>query len=396
MNFKTLKILLKEWLVNSTFIGLAKLIKSKHIILTVFWVFFNVVSTSICVLFLSETFQNYFSYPVVTNIETAYEQPTEFPTLLICSTDFIGKNFADLVTKCKFGTVTLDPNNYFERVSLYQGICYKFNSGINIYNQTTSILKSTIGGYDDSLKLKFYAPNNTLITIINRKDIPLIGLEIFYAPNVFELTNGFKTGIVIDKTIEKKLEQPYNDCFKDINRFDKNKTIINFYNSNNIEYSQVDCYNYCFELIYINSNPCNCSNLALGSVWIQCYKFQQNEKISNCTRDYRNRFYLDSLSDVCSNYCPSKCDSLNYYGFSDSIPISENYSEIQVYLRSLKYTLITQQAKVVISDLIANIGGTISLFIGLSFISVFELLELILNLIPTQKRIRNTIDVNVK
>ena len=57
---------------------------------------------------------------------------------------------------------------------------------------------------------------------------------------------------------------------------------------------------------------------------------------------------------------------------------TDNYTTIQVYYRSLKYTWIGEQAKMNIFDIISNIGGTLGLFVGLSFVSLFEITEILL------------------
>jgi hypothetical protein len=54
---------------------------------------------------------------------------------------------------------------------------------------------------------------------------------------------------------------------------------------------------------------------------------------------------------------------------------------IYVYYSSLKYILITEQSQMHIIDLILNEGGTLGLFIGVSFVSLFEISKIILEII---------------
>jgi len=60
---------------------------------------------------------------------------------------------------------------------------------------------------------------------------------------------------------------------------------------------------------------------------------------------------------------------------------NDNFTTLSVYLSSLKYTSIKQQAKMQTIDLISNIGGTLGLFIGVSFVSLFEITEIIIEII---------------
>jgi hypothetical protein len=55
---------------------------------------------------------------------------------------------------------------------------------------------------------------------------------------------------------------------------------------------------------------------------------------------------------------------------------NDNLTTIQVYYRNLKYTFITQQAKMHVFDIISNIGGTLGLFVGMSFVTLFEATEI--------------------
>jgi hypothetical protein len=48
---------------------------------------------------------------------------------------------------------------------------------------------------------------------------------------------------------------------------------------------------------------------------------------------------------------------------------------IRIYYDDLKYTWINQQPKIELFGLISNIGGSLSLFVGISFISFLELFE---------------------
>ncbi len=52
-----------------------------------------------------------------------------------------------------------------------------------------------------------------------------------------------------------------------------------------------------------------------------------------------------------------------------------------VYLENLKYTNMTQIAKYEFTDLIALIGGYLSLFLGISILTIVETLEVVLKIL---------------
>ena len=59
---------------------------------------------------------------------------------------------------------------------------------------------------------------------------------------------------------------------------------------------------------------------------------------------------------------------------------SDNFTTFIAYFRSLQYTLITQQPKMLTFDLISSIGGILGLFIGVSFVSLFEITEILMQI----------------
>jgi len=61
--------------------------------------------------------------------------------------------------------------------------------------------------------------------------------------------------------------------------------------------------------------------------------------------------------------------------------VSKSYYGLRVYYEDLKYTLIKQQPKIELFGLISNVGGTLGLFLGFSFISLLELFEVLAELV---------------
>ena len=102
------------------------------------------------------------------------------------------------------------------------------------------------------------------------------------------------------------------------------------------------------------------------------------------------------MPEICKTYCPIECDiinyrnSLNFVGFPpdsflQKINISNDIKEKGVYLifyyPSLQYALIKQIPKTKIFDLVSNIGGTLGLFSGVSFLSFVEIIEIFLGIL---------------
>lgn len=86
------------------------------------------------------------------------------------------------------------------------------------------------------------------------------------------------------------------------------------------------------------------------------------------------------MTKTCLNYCPLECES-NGLSIEKYSTNSIGSTKIRVYLDDLQYTIISQDPKTYLFELIANIGGVLGLFLGISFLSFIEILEIILEII---------------
>ena len=70
-----------------------------------------------------------------------------------------------------------------------------------------------------------------------------------------------------------------------------------------------------------------------------------------------------------------------YGNISKNAKHSGTFYGIRIYYEELKYTLISQQSKIELFGLISNIGGTLGLFLGFSFVSFLEIFEIFAELV---------------
>ena len=131
-------------------------------------------------------------------------------------------------------------------------------------------------------------------------------------------------------------------------------------------------------------------------------------KIEFTTLQFNHEF---NINKICGKHCPLECDSVEYEMFTTvsqypSVPHAKNllgetnevndklkskypreynitYEDLRnsmiafnVFYKNLEYTRITEIPKLERVDLVANIGGLLGLFIGLSFLSFGELIEI--------------------
>lgn len=165
-------------------------------------------------------------------------------------------------------------------------------------------------------------------------------------------------------------------------------------------YSQKVCFDLCFNMNYRENSKCNCTP-NLEEVLEKCYANEEYyTSLWNCTRTYRSVFSRKYF-DKCFEYCPLECDSVTYTLTTNSLifpptgnislrdraswfdslydkyeDVHKSFYSFYIFCEDLKYTIITQKEKMAMADLASNIGGIIGVFMGSSFLSLIEFLQL--------------------
>ena len=122
----------------------------------------------------------------------------------------------------------------------------------------------------------------------------------------------------------------------------------------------------------------------MGNAWNDCYVEMKRSTTTNstaiCTFDKKLKFFEKTVLEKCRDYCPLECESKTY-SVSYNFARREPYTTIVVYYRTLKYTLVSQEPKMRQFDLVSNVGGIFGLFIGISFVTLFEIFEILFEIL---------------
>jgi len=208
--------------------------------------------------------------------------------------------------------------------------------------------------------------------------------------NIKFLLPGTSNVIILEKTVETKLEYPFNNCWNLNNLPDT--PLVRQLSAANITYRQVNCFELCFQNFVQN--------------------YAREHKIGEAEAILKDEVKNYDKVKNCNHFCPLECESTQYK-ISESMFSLVDFSNIEKYISevipsienklnitinsteefkknnlnlivnfdSLRYTKISQTPKTTLSALVSNLGGSTGLFLDLSFMSVCRAIEFFFGII---------------
>ena len=278
---KDYKSPIQEILAASSLAYLLSPFRSKRLLIKIIWSLFLIIFLFLSIYYVILNILDYLQYNTTTSIYTINEQEIDFPTVSFCLKRdyYASENIFEIeIVALWFNNQNLlnEWSNHLESYQdLYYGQCYRYNSGLNMSNQSIPFKKLKASGRDDGLWLEFASKSseNTskpiVLYIHNQTQMP----ATIYNKGRF-ISKGLNTYLIMKRIYDQKLESPYNDCFNNVSQYPFNKTIINYLSSKNREYTQKECFYLCRNLKSNEFNYCNFTYLesldtakAVGSAW---------------------------------------------------------------------------------------------------------------------------------
>lgn len=276
---------------------------------------------------------------------------------------------------------------------------YDYSYG-NCYTLEPPQTKNT--GEFTGLFMIFFLPNSS-----NKYAFSISkGLKVFIQNSSYlntftdgiEIRPSTKTNIGLKRTFSAKTPSPYSDCVDTLYL----KPYIYYYFSNSSKfYRQSDCLSLCKQKQIVDK--CNCYIMVFPK-WGNYSPCVNDTEMICAGKEFE--LYDKIYYKNCDLDCPLECDSSEIeYVLSNSDFPNEifwkydrnnpffrgqdlDYDEyksralaLNIYFKTLQYTLITESAKSSIVELFSNIGGTLGLFLGISLLSFVEIIELVLEIL---------------
>ncbi len=388
---------LKNLLESTSLPGVSLIVKSRHSIVKIVWFLCILLLSGVSICFVIESVRTYYNYEVVTNIHIISEPKSLFPTITFCmnlsdSNHNQTIDFNAVIIECFFEQINCSAKDFYIFKDPFNLTCYRFNSETNSLNQSMRLKNSTRNGKYSGLSVIFNANNSSYLDnfeskvkfYVNNASNLFMPIRSYYQDNYIFLARGGNS-IQIEREFVQRLAEPHNNCIKQ----DKNTPYVSefyeYFVRKNKTYLQKDCFDLCiWEKV---KQICNCTDM-LGD-YSECLKYA-----FSCVVTSINSLRPNNIPPKCVETCPEECDFIiyktyrSYLGlinedaFSDMpLGLKENLISLNVYYPRLEYTLVNQIAKMSEFDLVSLAGGTLGLFIGFSFFTLVEMIQICLELI---------------
>ncbi len=123
MHFNKIKKGVSELIQVSTAYGLPNVFRSKRLFNKLFWAVYFLLSFIGACYYIFKDIQDYFSYEIVTLVQSEYDQPTEFPSVSFCSVQPDISSFSS--SYLFFNQRELDKENNLDRtLSTYHSLVF--------------------------------------------------------------------------------------------------------------------------------------------------------------------------------------------------------------------------------------------------------------------------------
>ncbi|CAF3139278.1 unnamed protein product [Rotaria sp. Silwood2] len=340
-----------------------------------------------------------------------------------------------LMYKCTFNNRPCSTNDFISFTSSVYGACYTFNAKLK-NNAGQNILYANEYGGDGKLSIGLYIHGHQYVPFLmegfgavalvhDNTQLPLIEAA------GIELAAGLRHKLGYRKKTTYLLSSPYTTCTDKVSP--TMQAMFEYYNNTNYGYSETLCYQLCGQVYAYEQCGCVSPYLWNGRT---LYVSSINRVVFAPLCELDNMCYNKAIgelltsSSLMKSYC-SEClqecvirnfivqtsslslpgewemEKIKKFVENSTIPlptnwsstwqdeIRKNYLTINVVRETSIVENSTQSATMGVVDVFSNVGGQTGLWIGISLLSIMELIEMLYRLIRNEFHIiRRKIQVN--
>ncbi|XP_070561544.1 uncharacterized protein [Ptychodera flava] len=304
----------------------------------------------------------------------------------------MGHQGQDLIVQCTYDQRECSVKDFLQFQNDVYGNCYTFNHGRN----GSPLRKASNTGSEFGLKLTLFTEQAEYIGIFGQETGVRVVIHDphstpFPEDEGIDAKTGTATSVIIKERDEHRLSHPYGNC--------TNQTDVD---SGAYFYSmlacQRDCLNRemfkfcgCVDVIYLDKPYCDVLNKTQDTcVQLMHYFYQSGKLECHCQQSCSITQYTKMMSLTSwpsSTYAPRLMSSLLAVNpkirsiMTSDDTIRNNLARLKIYYESLNLELMSEVEDYPASQLLADIGGALGLWIGLSVITVIEFAEFIFEVV---------------
>jgi len=337
----------------------------------------------------------------------------------------MGHDLRDILIGCRFNYQVCTAEDFVWSWNSFYGNCFSFNSGSNSKPLKYSDIAGLSYGLELDLYVNFYENLSYSNSILGGQGaMILIDNVTHLVDHIFDgiyVSAGMTTNVGMRREMNSILPRPYSGCIIDQGK----NTVYDSYLYNLIknspyDYTQSFCFQQCLQKLVIDK--CNCHFSTYVSLIDSKICATPNQTMC-AIGEYANAYGKNSYHvNNCLHQCPLECNStkITYTTTSyellgdvyvDLIQKNKNLSSdfhnktitpeiakksvsrIFLYYDSLSYTQSDDAPQIDLITLIANVGGNLGLFLGVSLFSVWEIVITLLEIYFYKKKNSTQIQV---
>eukprot|EP00057_Strongylocentrotus_purpuratus_P029401 XP_011683875.1 PREDICTED: degenerin deg-1 [Strongylocentrotus purpuratus] len=308
----------------------------------------------------------------------------------------LGHKAKDFILQCSFDTEACSYENFTVIQNAEYGNCFVFNNAHKLKRGKRTTTSRTGSQYGLQLTLMVEQPEYIGILSPNSGvKVAIKDPRIYAFPedDGIEAAPGFATSIGLTKTSISRLPEPYGNC---IRKHDS------FYAPEKYDFSQRSCLKLCLQETLNETCSCITDVLIDGTM---CEV--TNREQGNCRNSVFKDFLKNKLNCDCSNACsetvfkpriaisrwPTARYEAHLYDSLASInkkaariltnvaQSRNNLVRLSVFYEELNFENVVETPLITVESLFGSLGGLLGLYIGMSFISVTEILVFIFELL---------------
>lgn len=222
------------------------------------------------------------------------------------------------------------------------------------------------------------------------------------------IATGTLANIAVSREFSSKLKQPFSECIEDIESYAEQSVYVKTLLETNYGYSQNECFSVCFQQTLVDA--CHCYDLNTPFWNKKGVRECLSLKDIDCFGENLQKFFSQDVKQLCPE-CPLECESVSFsssvsavnypsavygdalknnaaiwakFGNRTNLTLDElrrNILAINIFYSELSYKKFSELEKMSVVDLIAAVGGTLGLFLGMSFLSFVEIIDLAFHLL---------------